>query len=308
VGHQWILDNFSIKNHFATKDEDHTYIGDTSYGLAAKLDKRLLEADLRIAIGLVEPHLMAGYSGGRKLIVPGVSHADTITQLHNAHFIGHPKAANCVLEGNPLHEQQLEITRLMGGALAINLVIDHKRRVSFINFGEIEQSHLKAVEYIRPYVEVFVPHKYQTVLTSSAGYPLDATYYQTIKGMVAASQILAPNGDLIIVSEMSEGLGSQEFVDSLKLLKKLGIDGYSQDIASRQFAAIDAWQTQKLIEPLKIGNVFLYTHGLQPKEYDLTCVHVTNDLRQIISALVGQHKKLAVIPEGPYVFPFHAPA
>lgn len=307
VGDQWVLDNFSVQNHFATRDEDHSYIGDTSHGLAVKLDKRLLEADLRIAIGLVEPHFMAGYSGGRKLIMPGVSHSDTITQLHNAHFMSHPKAANRVLEGNPLHEQQLEIVKLLGGAFAVNLVIDHNRCVSFINFGDIEQSHLKAVEYIRPYAEVSVPCKYKTVLTSCAGYPLDLTYYQTIKGMVVANQILAPGGDLIIVSEISEGMGSKEFVDSLKMLQQLGIDGFSRHIAARKFAAIDAWQTQKLLETLKKGNVFLYTRGLKKEEINLTGVNIIDDLQKPLWASAGRHKKLAVIPEGPYVLPFHSP-
>ena len=306
VGDQWVLDNFRVKNHFAKKDEDHSHIGNTSHGLEVKLDKRLLEADLRIAIGLVEPHFMAGYSGGRKLIMPGVAHADNIKELHNAHFMGHPKSATCVLEGNPLHEQQLEIVHLLDGAFAVNLVIDHKHRVSFINFGEIEQSHLRAVEFMKPYVEVPVELKYQTVLTSSAGYPLDATYYQTIKGMVAATRILAPGGDLIIVSEISEGMGSKEFVRSLKMLQKLGIDGFSRDIYSRQFAAIDEWQTQKLLEPLKIGNVFLYTQGLHQEEAALTGVNVVNDLQKILFLSAGAHKNLAVIPEGPYMFPFHS--
>ena len=97
------------------------------------LDRRLVEADLRIATGLVEPHFMAGYSGGRKVITPGVAGAETITTFHSARFMEHPRAANCVLDGNPLHEEQLEIVRMIGGALALNTVIDDHRRVCFVN-------------------------------------------------------------------------------------------------------------------------------------------------------------------------------
>ncbi len=108
-----------------------------------RLDRRLVEAELKIATGLVEPHFMAGWSGGRKVIAPGVAHAETITTFHNAAFMAHPRAANCVLDGNPLHEEQLAIVAMLGGALALNTVIDDRRRLAFVNFGEVVQSHLR---------------------------------------------------------------------------------------------------------------------------------------------------------------------
>ena len=108
-----------------------------AHGVPVKLDRRLVEADLKIATGLVEPHFMAGWSGGRKVIAPGVAHKDTITTFHSARFMEHPNATSCVLDGNPLHETQLEIIQMLGGALALNTVIDEERRLSFVNFGEI---------------------------------------------------------------------------------------------------------------------------------------------------------------------------
>ena len=109
VGDDWVLETVKVVNHFARNDSDHVYLGLTSKGTPIKLDRRFVEADLRIVTGLVEPHFMAGYSGGRKLIVPGVAHADTITRLHTATFLESPPSANCILDGNPLHEEQLEI-------------------------------------------------------------------------------------------------------------------------------------------------------------------------------------------------------
>jgi nickel-dependent lactate racemase len=170
-----------------------------------RLDRRFVSADLRIATGLVEPHFMAGYSGGRKVIAPGVAHRETITTFHSARFMEHPGAANCVLDGNPLHAEQLEIVRMIGGAYAVNTVIDAERRLAFVNFGEVVASHLAAVDFIRAYAEVPVPRRYATVLTSAAGYPLDKTYYQTVKGMVGPLDILAPRGDLIIASAFPRG-------------------------------------------------------------------------------------------------------
>ena len=128
--------------------------------------------------------------------------------------MAHPAAANCTLDGNPLHQEQLEIVRMLGGALALNTVIDEQRRLTLVNFGEIIQSHLAAVDMVRAYAEIPIDTRFRTVVTSAAGHPLDKTYYQTVKGMVAPIDILDPGGDLIIASACSEGMGSAEFVAS----------------------------------------------------------------------------------------------
>ena len=180
INDPWVLKTVAVHNHDARSDDDHATLGTTPNGVRVRLDRRLVEADLRIATGLVEPHLMAGYSGGRKVIAPGVAHAETITTLHNSTFMSNPLATICVLEGNPLHEEQLEIVKMLGGALALNTVIDEQRRLSFVNFGEIIQSHLEAVGFTREFSEVSLPMRFNTVVTSAAGYPLDKTYYQTI--------------------------------------------------------------------------------------------------------------------------------
>ena len=202
VGDPWVMQTVRVANHFARNDADHVDLGATARGTPVKLDRRFVEADVRIATGLVEPHFMAGYSGGRKVIAPGVAHKDTITTFHSARFMAHPRAANCVLEGNPLHEEQLEIMGKLGRALALNTVIDEHRKLSFVNFGEVVQSHLLAVDFIRRYAVVPIARKFATVVTSAAGYPLDKTYYQTVKGMVAPIDILAPGGCLLYTSAL----------------------------------------------------------------------------------------------------------
>lgn len=304
IGDDWVYDNITIHNHYAQNDDDHVEIGKSSAGTPVKLDRRFMEADLRIVVGLVEPHFMAGYSGGRKLITPGVAHKDTITYLHSALFMEQPKAANCIVDGNPLHQQQLEVVEMIGGALAINVVIDEKRRLSFVNFGEIVESHSETVKYLRSYAEIFVKQRYKTVITSSGGYPLDKTYYQTVKGMVGAQEILAPGGDLFIVSEISEGIGSREYVEAQKNLVSLGGEGFVQSLQNKEYAAIDEWQTEMQVKPMRIGTVHLYTQGLTDEEHQLTGVEKVEDLEAAIIKSGASHKKVAVIPEGPYVIPF----
>ena len=311
VGDPWVLETVAVVNHFARDDDAHIDLGVTpTRGTPVKLDRRLVEANLKIATGLVEPHFMAGYSGGRKVIAPGVAHKDTITTFHSARFMADPAADNGVLDGNPLHEEQLEIVKMLGGALALNTIIDEERRLSFVNFGEIVESHLETVAAVRAFAEVPVPHRFKTVVTTAAGYPLDKTYYQTVKGMVGPIDILEPGGDLIIASACSEGMGSPEFVDAQRRLVELGPDGFLQAISKKRFADIDEWQSQMQLRPMSIGRIHLYTEGLSDSDRDLTGVAEAKSLNAAIDASLASsgERKLAVIPEGPYVIPVYRPA
>ena len=307
LGDAWVLEHVRVANHFARDDDAHIKVGTTSRGTIARLDRRFASADIRIATGLVEPHFMAGYSGGRKVITPGVAHAETITRLHTATYMEDPKAANCVLAGNPLHQEQLEILKLIGGALALNTVIDEKRRLSYVNFGEIETSHAEAVEFVRPYAEMLVEQPFATVLTSAAGYPLDKTYYQTVKGMVGGMEILLPGGNMFVVSEISEGMGSPDYVKAQEKLVALGTEGFLAAIRLKNNAAIDEWQTEMQLKPMRKGRVHLYTQGLNRRQQKLTGIEVIdnrNELIRQIEASLDPDKRIAVIPEGPYILPF----
>jgi nickel-dependent lactate racemase len=309
IGDPWVMDKVAVENHVATDDAAHVDLGRTPRGTVVRLDRRLVEADLRIATGLVEPHFMAGWSGGRKVIAPGVAHAETITTFHNSRFMSHPRAANCVLDGNPLHEEQLAIMGMIGGALALNTVIDDERRMAFVNFGEIVASHLAAVDFVRDYAEVRMPRRFRTVVTSAAGYPLDKTYYQTVKGMVGPLDILEPGGDLIIASACSEGMGSRHYVQAQRRLVDLGVEGFWESIKDKPHASIDEWQTQMQLKPMRVGTVRLHSDGLSAEDLALTGVEPAPSLEAAIADSIRRHgdPDVAVVPEGPYVVPVHAP-
>ena len=306
IGDPWVIENVSVVNHFARDDEGHVLVGTTPRGTVVRLDRRFVEADLRIATGLVEPHLMAGYSGGRKVIAPGIAHAETITTFHNHRFMSDAAATNCNLEGNPLHEELLAIVKMVGGSLALNTVIDDRRRLAFVSFGEIVESHLQAVDFVREYAEVRLPRRFKTVVTSAAGYPLDATYYQTIKGMVGPLDILEEGGDLIIASECSEGLGSPEFAEAQKRYIDSGMDAFLEGIAAKSHASIDEWQTQMQARPQSRAQITLYSTGLSDEHRALTGVTLADSVEAAIAASIARHgdPEIAVIPEGPYVIPF----
>ncbi len=308
VGDPWVMETVRVENHFARDDTAHVDLGVTpSRQTRVLLDRRFVEADLRLATGLVEPHFMAGYSGGRKVIAPGIAGKETITTFHSARFMEHPRAASCVLDGNPLHEEQLEIVRMLGGAAALNTVIDEERRLCFVNFGEIVASHLAAVDFIRAYADIPVAERFQTVVTSAAGYPLDKTYYQTVKGMVGAMDILAPGGDLIIASACDEGLGSVEFAAAQQRLIDLGPDRFLDGLLAKTHADIDEWQTEMQLKPMRVGNIHLFSDGLSAADRSVTGVQMVESVADAVQASVARsgNRRVAVIPEGPYVVPRH---
>ena len=307
VGDPWVLATVRVENHFARNDADHVDLGKTpTRGMSVKIDRRFVEADLRIATGLVEPHFMAGYSGGRKVIAPGVAHADTIRTFHNARYVEDVLARGGNLKGNPLHEDQLEIVRLIGEIYSLNTVLDEERNLVHVTFGEIIESHLAAVEFARDSSEVGVPRKFKTVVTTSAGYPLDKTYYQTVKGMVTPLDILEPGGTLIIASECSEGFGSKEFQESNARLVAMGPKAFLESILHKPFADIDEWQTEMQLKPHRVGKVQLYTTGMTAGERAITGVEIIESIDEAIVRSIKESgdNEIAIIPEGPYVVPF----
>jgi nickel-dependent lactate racemase len=307
VGDPRVLGAVRVENHFARDDAAHVDLGPTATrGTPVKLDRRFVEADLRIATGLVEPHFMAGFSGGRKVVAPGIAHADTIRTFHSARFMGDPRARECNLEGNPLHEEQLQIMGKLGELYGLNTVIDEERRLAHVSFGEIIASHAAAVAFVRSMVEVRVPRRFHTIVTSAGGYPLDETYYQTVKGMVTPLDILEPGGTIIIGSACSGGFGSAEYRDAQARLVEVGPDAFLRGLQAKALADIDEWQTQKQLKPMQVGRVQLYTTGLSTAERALTGVETVDSIDQAIRESIersGDHA-VGLIPEGPYVVPF----
>jgi nickel-dependent lactate racemase len=306
VGDPWVLETVRVVNHFARNDEDHVDLGVTpTRGVPIRINRLFADAELRIATGLVEPHFMAGWSGGRKVVAPGVAHHTTIRTFHSARFMEDPLAVQCNLVGNPLHEEQLQIVRRLGDVYALNTVIDEARDLVFVSFGEIVESHLAAVAFIDRATRVTVGRRFGTVVTSSAGYPLDKTYYQTVKGMVTPLDILAPGGTLIIASECSEGFGSAEFKEAQRRLVELGPDRFLATLTAKSLAEIDEWQTEMQLKPMRKGRIQLYTTGLDAELRALTGVETIASVAEAVRASIVRtgDRGVAVIPEGPYVVP-----
>src|SRR5438876_7333737 len=166
-----IVANYRIENHHGKVLQEHDYLGVTPNGVPVYLDSRYVRADLKITTGLIEPHLMAGYSGGRKVICPGIAALETVKVWHGPRFLEHPKADCGFVEGNPVHEENTRIAKMAGCDFIVNVSIDGQRRVTWVGAGDMEKAWLEGVRFVEKVVKAEIAEACDVVVTSSAGYP-----------------------------------------------------------------------------------------------------------------------------------------
>lgn len=310
LGNDPILKSIPVENHFARAAQSHVDLGYTSRRTPIKIDRRFVQADLKLVLGLVEPHFMAGFSGGRKVIAPGIAHEDTIRTLHNSKFLSGPHCEVCEVAENPLHAELLEIVARLreysgSNIYGVNVVIDADRQLVFVNFGEIESSHEEAMDFSRQMAIVNLDRQFPIVLSTAAGFPLDQTFYQAIKGIVTPLDIVERNGTLILAAECKEGLGSQSFQQAQEKLCLNGAVAFLQSIKDKDQADIDEWSTQLLARALQRAHIMLYSEGLTREQFELTGTQRITSVEHGVE--LARHAKeppeIAVIPEGPYVVP-----
>ena len=301
-----IANNYRIINHDAMNMDDMGYVGKTG-DVDVYINKYFLNAELKVLTGLIEPHFMAGFSGGRKSVLPGISSFETVKYYHSPYVLESENAKNLVLEDNPFHEGATKIAELAGVDFIVNVVIDEERNIGGIFAGDLKKAYLKGVEFAKKYSTIEVDEKVKVVITTSAGYPLDKTYYQTVKGLVGTLDILEPGGMIIIASECSEGLGSKYFIDVLLELKKIGdYDNFLKRLYNMEKFVPDQWEVEELVKVLKVTDKIYMYSSLSDNDQSLTFTKRIESIEEgieIAKEAFGDDVKIAIIPEGPYVIP-----
>ncbi len=295
---------YRIINHSARQKETHTFLGVTGNGAPIWVDTTYLNAELRIATALIEPHLMAGYSGGRKAICPGICGAETIRAFHGFSILSHERATEGVIESNPVHEFSLEVARKARVDFILNVTMDQDREITGVFGGDLERAHRAGVETAEKQALACIPEPVDVVVTTSAGYPLDLTYYQAIKGMTAALPIVREGGTILIAARCAEGLGSREFQEVLSNTESP--DAFFEEAASPDFFTIDQWQVQELCKVLRKARVLFFSHGIPPESQGDILVDLVPSLEEGLDRVLsetGPEARVAVIPKGPYVLP-----
>lgn len=293
-----IVRDYRIVSHSARAQGEVTYLGQTSIDLPIWVNSTYLASELKVATALIEPHLMAGYSGGRKAICPGIAGVETIRRFHGYSLLSSPSASEGVIDGNPVHQQSLEVARAAGVDFIVNVAMDQERRVTGVFCGDLERAHEAGVRHTRRQAEAFVPAPVDVVLTTGAGYPLDLTFYQAIKGLTAALPIVKEGGTIILAAQCAEGLGGEEFSELLGRLT--GPDEFRALGERTDSFAIDQWQIQELCKVLNKASVILHSDSTVPDRF----VSAARSVEDGIEMALGRHGRdasMAVIPKGPYV-------
>lgn len=260
---------FRIIDHVCDDESMLTYIGRTRSGTEIHINRHFIEADVKIATGLVESHFMAGVSAGRKAICPALVSRKTIERFHSTQFLSSPNATNLVLEGNPCHEESLEIARKTGVDFIVNTVLNRRLELIGVFSGDLEQSHAKAVELVRRVVAIPVEREYDIVLTHG-GY-VGINHYQNAKAACNALPVVRKGGFVILAAcERDEDpIGPATYKTLLQLLKLQGPDGYLAALLNPAWKFTrDQWEPQmwgKVIS--KIGEEgILYCTAFIPEE------------------------------------------
>ncbi len=295
-----ILSRYHVEDHHARVPAEHQFLGYTRRETPVYIDRRYWEADIKITTGFIEPHLMAGFSGGRKLIAPGCAGEATIKALHSPLFLEDPRCCEGGIEGNPLHQELLEIAVMAGHDFIVNVSLNSARRITGLFAGDPLAAHTAGVDFVRKSVRATVPAPADIVVTTSAGYPLDLTLYQAIKGMTAAMPVLRKGGLLIIAAECAEGLGSDEFTTMATSFPT--VSQFVDTIMSNP-VVIDQWQLEECAKAVKHAEVVLVSPSIHRKYGRKLFIRTAERVEQAMEEglkVLGPEATVAVIPKGPY--------
>jgi nickel-dependent lactate racemase len=296
--------NYRVLNHRAREIANHRYLGTTSAGTPVYIDERFVAADLHITLGFIEFHLMLGFSGGRKLIALGLATQETIKALHSPKFIREPQAVEGSIEDNPLHHELLEIARRARHNFMVDVALargEGQRPIAAVFAGDPVATHRRGVEFVSRMLLETLAEPVDAVITTSAGYPLDLTFYQAVRGITAASHIVKPGGKILLLAACAEGAGSEEFG---RMLAENPTPAPFMEKIAHAPVAIDQWQLEKLGLVTAQAEVFYYVPGLPPRYHSSLWGKSFTSAPAAVRALAASlapGAQVALIPEGPYV-------
>ncbi len=297
---QEVAERYRIVSHRARVLEEQRFLGDTQRGTPVYVDNIYCNADLKITTGFVEPHLMAGFSGGRKLVAPGCAGEHTIKALHAPDFIEHPKCCEGSIQDNPLHHELLEIARMAGHDFIVNVSLDASLGITGLFVGHPEVAHARGVAHVRRAVRDSLRTPADIVITTSAGYPLDLTFYQAVKGLTAALPVVRKGGMLILAAECAEGMGSPEFTEMAA--RPATPETFLASLRDRP-VVIDQWQLEECAKVARERDVVIVSRGIPADVKKTLFVRSASSVEEALDEGLhryGPEAKVAVIPKGPY--------
>ncbi|MGA8657953.1 MAG: nickel-dependent lactate racemase [Chthoniobacterales bacterium] len=302
-----VATRYRIVNHNSHDPATMKLAGKTADGRKVYYNREYVEADKRIVIGFIEPHFMAGFSGGYKGIFPAVADIDSIMHYHRAEVIGSSLSTWGVLEGNPTQQQIRANGSLLPVDFCINVTLNRKREITQFFCGEVLAAHAMGCEHSKSTVMVACPKSFPIAVTTNSGYPLDQNLYQAVKGMSAAAQIVGQDGLIIAASKCNDGFPAHGNFKTL-LFDHDSPQAILDTILAPGFSMYDQWEAQLLAMVRLKARVGLYS-DIPADEVCRAHLESTTDIAAMIAGelkRIGQDAPIAVLPEGPMTVPYLA--
>jgi nickel-dependent lactate racemase len=301
-----IARRYCIVNHDSRDRTALVRVGDTTTGVPVYLNHRWLHADIRMTTGFVEPHFFAGFSGGPKMVAPGLAGLETVLTLHDARRIGDPNATWGITEGNPIHDDVREIARMTGVHFAVDVTLNRAQEITAVFGGDLFAEHRAACAAAKRDAMRGVGAPFDVVLTTNAGYPLDQNLYQAVKGMSAAAKVVRRGGTIVCAAECRDGLPAHGSYGQV-LASRSSPQELLAMITSPGFSMPDQWQVQIQAQVQMKARVLVKSGGLADGEIRAAHFDPIDDVGAAVGralAAAGPRATLCVLPQGPQTIPF----
>lgn len=295
-----IASSYRIINHFSKNQDDMTLVGHIGDGVPALVNKHYLAADLKILTGFIEPHMWAGFSGGRKSILPGISSVKTLEFMHGPEMVAHPQTRYGILEGNPFHEAGLAIMQQAGADFIVNVTLDTTKRITGIFSGHPVKAHLAGVEFLSRHCVKTLDQPLDFVVTTNAGAPLDCNLYQTAKGISGVAGATREGGVILIATECLEGFGSEEYRAVFE--HATTPQAFIEKLMKKEFFLPDQWCAQETYQVMLKNEIWVYTKGIDADTLKRFHFKPVEKISVAIAELLekfGQDARWAIVPDGP---------
>jgi len=300
-----IASGYKVINHSAY---DEATLIETGFvnelGTPLKMNNTYVQADKRILLGFIEPHFMAGFSGGYKAVFPGVTDIDSIMDYHRPEIIGHPNSAWGVLEDNPTQDRIRQSGSVRPVDFLVNVTLNEQREITGFFCGEVLAAHRKGSAFAKETAMTPVEHPFSLVITTNSGFPLDQNLYQSVKGMAAAAEIVAEGGQILLAAECRDGFPEHGNFARL-IFEHDSPQAMLDTVYQPGFRLLDQWQIQKLAQILLKAQVAVYSQISEEQIRRAGLMPVT-DLNAYLKELFSKlgDVPVAVLPEGPLTIPY----
>ncbi len=301
-----LVDSYRIVQNDAFDPTTQICRGTTRRGHEIWLNRELVECDIRILTGFIEPHFFAGFSGGGKSVMPGMAGLRTVLGNHDANMLRDPRATWGITEGNPVWEEAREVALTLGQTFLVNVALNRDKAITGVFAGDLDFAHAAGCAFVKETAMVPVRAPYDIVITSNSGYPLDLNLYQAVKGMCAASQVVREGGAIIIAAECWDGIPEHGLYGEL-LRAATSPQDLLDTICTPGFLKQDQWEAQIQAQIQLKADVHIYSGYLTDEQIRTALLRPCHRIEDTVVELVrryGPTATICILPEGPQTVPY----